>query len=280
MLVTLLLTAATLLGTSSEPDTTVRLPRGGSIEITTHLEHVIVRGGTSDAVIVRGASVAVDHKDVTIFTSDLLSGHAGNVEVTLPSWARLTVSTYTGNVTIEGAPVRVEVETFTGVIRVSGGTGRLDLQSAAGSITVTDFKGESLNADATGDNITVANATGRIEVASVNGAVRLRGIRSSSVNAESVSGLIEYEGPLAAEGRYNFESHAGGITLMLPADVSASLRISTFSGRFLNQIPATRPTDRSEDGDSDFLAILGQGSAKVTIDSFSGDIRIVKATPP
>lgn len=276
MLASLLLTTALLLG-GTEPDTTARLPRGGSVEIDLHSHNVIIRSVAGDLVTVRGGSLELDGKLVSIDGGDHLNAKGGTVEVLLPLWARVSVSTYTGNITVEGAPERLEVETFTGAIRVTGGAGVLELQSAAGAITVTDFKGTRLNADATGEDVTVTNATGRIEVASVNGAVRLRGIRSQYVEAGSVSGAVEFDGPLAPDGRYNFESHAGGVVLTLPADVSAQLHIAMFSGKFLTQIPATRSGGRNDDSDDEFTAVMGKGAAQVHIDSFSGDIRVIRA---
>lgn len=276
MLASLLLTTSLLLG-GAEPDTSARLPRGGSVEIDLHTSSVLIKTGPGDVVTVRGGTLDVDGKLISISADDLFRGKGGAMEVVLPAWARVSVSTYTGNITVEGAPERLEAGSFQGSIRVSGGTGVLDLQSAAGAITVTDFRGTRLNAEATGEDVTVTNATGRIEVASVSGAVRLRGIRSSYVEAGSVSGLVEFEGTLAADGRYNFESHAGGVVLTLPADASAQLHIAMFSGKFLTQIPATRPGRQSDDGDLEFTAVMGKGAAQVHIDSFSGDIRVLRA---
>ncbi|MEO5798532.1 MAG: DUF4097 family beta strand repeat-containing protein [Gemmatimonadales bacterium] len=272
-----LLFAVALLGGTSEPDTSARLPRGGSVEIDVHTRNVSIRTGTSDLVSVRNGTLDVDGKTFSISADDLLRNHGGNIDIVLPIWARVSVSTYTGNIIVDGAPERLEVQTFQGTIRVTGGAGSLDLQSAAGAITVTDFKGNRLSADATGNDITVTNASGRIEAASVSGNVRLRGIRSPHVEATSVSGVVEFEGPFATDGRYAFESHAGGIMLTLPADVDAQLHISTFGGKFLTQIPATRRAGRNDDGDDDFVAVFGKGAAHVTIDSFSGDIRVLKA---
>ncbi|MES2306686.1 MAG: DUF4097 family beta strand repeat-containing protein [Gemmatimonadota bacterium] len=276
MLASLLLSVALISGTS-EPDTSARLPRGGSVEIDAHARNVNIRTGTTDAVTVRNGTLDTDGKTISISADDLLRTQGGTMEVLLPAWARVSVSTYTGNVTVDGAPVRLEVESFQGSIRVSGGSGALELASVAGTISVSDFKGTQLSIDATGGDVTVTNATGRMEVSSINGAVRMRGIRSPHVEASSVSDGLEFEGPLAADGHYEFSSHAGGVVLTLPADVSARFTVELFSGKFLTQIPATRPGDRNDDDGNDFTAVFGKGAAHVEVSSFSGDIRVLKA---
>lgn len=275
MLAILFLTAAFGTG-GAEPDTTLRLPRGGAVAIESHTGNVTLRSGAGDAVTVRGGTVEFDGHDLSI-TADAFAGdRSASLDITLPVWAAVTVHTLSGDIVVEGAPERLQAETFKGAIRVLGGGGRLELESVAGAITVTDFRGSRLTVDATGNDITITNATGRLELTSVNGAIRMRGIRSSFVDVNTVDGLIEFEGPLASDGRYNFETHSGGLTLTLPGDVSAHLDISTFSGRFQSQIPATRPADSDHSDSTAFTARLGRGEARVTIDSFSGNIRVLR----
>lgn len=276
MLATLLLTLIVTLR-STDSDTTLRLPRGGAVEIETHTRRIIVRTGAGDLVTIRGGQAELDGRTLTINADDLMDTRAGVLEVTLPVWARTTIGTRSGSIVVESAPDRLEAETLEGAIHVTGGTGVLDLQSVAGAITVENFKGTRVSIDATGDDVTITNATGRIEVSSVNGAIRLHGIHSSFIEASTVNGGVDFEGPLAADGQYRFESHSGGITMTLPGDVSARLKVSTYSSKFYSQIPATRSAD-SDDGDqSEFTATLGKGEARVVVESFNGAIRVIRA---
>lgn len=277
MITSLLLATALLMG-PTEPDTSLRLPRGGQIEIESHMRNITLRTRESDLVTVRGGEVDLDGRTLSVSVNNQMATGSGTLEVTVPVWARVSISSLNGNVVIEGVPVSLQVESFNGSIRTTGGTGRLELETVTGEVTVNDFRGTRLNIDATGDNVTVNGATGRVAVSSVNGAVRLRGIQSDHVEAATVTGPVEFEGPLAPEGHYRFESHTGSITLTLPVTVSARMDISTFLGDFKSQIPATRIGGGDDDEPGDFSVLLGKGpAARVAIESFNGSIRINRA---
>lgn len=274
-------------------DTTVRLPRNGAIEIASRMRDVVVRTGSTDLVTVRGGSAALDGGTLQISGDDRRSRASGAIEVTVPMWAHVDASSVAGNLTFTGAPDRLHAETVNGFIHVSGGNGAVELESVAGSIVISDFRGTTLSIDATGGPVTVTNATGTINVDNVNGNVTLRGIRSDHVTASTINGWVEFEGPFAVAGRYDFSSQNGDATLILPGDVSARMKISTMNGQLISpQIPATtngtqdanapsRGTTKTnakrhgDDGEHTFTVVYGAGAAQVTIDVFSGNV-IVK----
>jgi hypothetical protein len=122
------------------------------------------------------------------------------------------------------------------------------------------------------------------------------------MNISSVNGGITFSGKLAAEGRYGFESHNGGITLTVPSDLSARMQVSSFLGEFESELKgvisgregddATPRTPRGSGSNrraaevssapqrmvaSDFTIVYGKGEARVTVESFNGAIRVLAA---
>jgi DUF4097 and DUF4098 domain-containing protein YvlB len=100
----------------------------------------------------------------------------------------------------------------------------------------------------------------------------------SRLRAETVSGDVRYDGTFARDGRYDLSSHSGEIRLALPANVGAALSLRTYSGSIDTDFPLTlqpngsgaaRPGRRLE-------FTLGGGGARVTAESFSGDITIAR----
>ncbi len=276
----------------SDPDTTVRLARNGAVEISTHMRNITVRVGTSDAVAVRGARVSVDGRTVTIEDDRRSPPMGGLIEVTVPTWARVELSTIGGNITVTGATERLNAETVNGFIHVTGGSGSIELQTVTGGVTITDFRGTRLNIDATANTVAVTNAVGELTISNVNGGIVLRGMRATKVTAESVNGGIEYEGMFAPTGSYDFTSQNDNVTFIVPSDVSARMRITTMNGELRSpQIPATTNSganvtvgkgkykDKNRgDGERTFTATFGGGAAHVTVDVFNGDV-IVKRKP-
>lgn len=286
-----LLLALTLAG--NDADTALRLPRNGAVEIDTHVRDVSLRVGTTDFVTVNGAAAELDGGTLSI-GDDMRRGRAGGpIEVIVPAWCRVDISSVGGNISLTGTPNRLHAETVNGFIHVTGGSGVLELETVAGEIVVADFHGTKLSVDATDGGVAISNASGTLAIDNVNGGITLKGIRSTSVAASTVNGPVDFEGTFAAIGNYEFSSQNDNVTLTLPGDVSARMEITTMNGVLRSaQIPATtngtrnatsskdkgRDKDRG-DGERTFTAVFGSGAARVTVEAFNGDV-IVKQRKP
>ena len=106
------------------------------------------------------------------------------------------------------------------------------------------------------------------------------------IDGRSVSGNIEYTGSLARNGRYELNSHSGNIRLTLPESPGFSLTANTFSGTIRSDLPMTIGGDGDRNargrgrgrgfnvGRRSIQPAYGDGSAGLTIRTFSGDIVI------
>ncbi|MGH7523940.1 MAG: hypothetical protein ACREK8_06510 [Gemmatimonadales bacterium] len=288
----LLLLLATIVRTDA--DTTVHLPRNGAIEIDSRSRDISLRIGTTDIVTIHGASAELDGGTLQLDGED----GRGPIELVVPAWAKVEATSIGGNLTFVGSPARLHAETVNGFIHLTGGSGVVELETVAGGVIVEGFHGLSLSIDATAENVSVTNASGDLEVDNVNGDVILRDIRSNTVSASNINGLVQFDGVLAPSGSYEFSSQNRDITLSLPVDVSATLRISTMNGELTTQIPAVtngmqgsgtpraadkgkdkrRNSDADADGEHTLTVVYGGGAARVAIDAFNGNV-IVKRRP-
>jgi DUF4097 and DUF4098 domain-containing protein YvlB len=190
-----------------------------------------------------------------------------------------------------GAEVLVDVVNCP--IDVSKLEGNLDLESVNGDITITGkpkrIKASTVNGDlevtATSAQVEVGTVNGRILLDGVSGEVRagtvggsidIRGGSFDDAEFETVSGDIDFVGELQGSGRFGFEAHSGDIVLTLPANVSAEFDVSTFSGDIDNELgPPARRSNEFGPGRELFFS-TGDGKARVTINTFSGDVRLLK----
>jgi DUF4097 and DUF4098 domain-containing protein YvlB len=261
-------------------DTTLRLPRGGIVEVEAGFRHVTVTVGSGDQVIIDGAEAVLDGDRIEVEAMDFLGRRAGSpLRLTVPSWARVEVTVINGNLDVRRAPESLTAEVIDGTIVTRGGTGTMQLSTVTGAITVHDFAGRQLDVEAITGLIFVNGATGRIRAEAVNDPIMLHDIRSDAVDAATVNGRIEWSGPLTAAGRYRFESHNGNIELRLPPSVSARIHVSTFMGRFTSSLPVTtngkgQDFNREEPGGQELTAVYGSGAAQVWVETFNGGIRV------
>ncbi|HET9986499.1 MAG TPA: DUF4097 family beta strand repeat-containing protein [Longimicrobiales bacterium] len=197
-------------------------------------------------------------------------GEQGDYEITIPATMALGITGASADVDVAGAGGEVSVETVHGDVNVSGGAGIVAVRTTQGDIRVEGARGR-VEANAASGDIDMDDIEGDIEAETISGGITLQRIASSSVQASAVSGDVLYDGTIRDGGRYTLSTHSGDVTVGIPRNVNASLSVATFSGEFETDIPVQlTDTERGRR----FTLTLGSGSARVNVESFSGDVRL------
>jgi DUF4097 and DUF4098 domain-containing protein YvlB len=201
--------------------------------------------------------------------------------LTVPRWMSLGLSGLNSSISVEGVDGDVTAEVVNGSVEVEGGRGSLRLESMNGVVKATGVRG-SVEASSANRGITLRDVKGRVRAESVNGDVELLGIVSEAVEASTVSGDLRYEGALRAGGSYRFESHSGDVTVTLPDRPDATVSVDTYSGEFGSSFPVqSKSTFTAVRGHGkEFEFTLGDGRAELSLQSFSGSIRLARACEP
>lgn len=200
---------------------------------------------------------------------------AGDSElsVKLPRAASLEVESVSADVQVEGVRGRhLQIESVSGAVVMSGdperlrvGTvsGRMQLESSAREVRMETVSGRMNLRGKAPDSLRAESVSGDI-------ALQLDSI-SGSLDAETVSGDLRI-GTAALAGRIQLESMSGSVELSLPRDSSARLHASSFSGSIESD---AGEVDRRRYGPGASLEhVLGNGDADVSVETFSGRIRI------
>jgi DUF4097 and DUF4098 domain-containing protein YvlB len=158
-------------------------------------------------------------------------------------------------------------------------------KSVSGSIDLTDATTDAdLTANTVSGDITARGLKARtLQVGTVSGDIVLGDVACDRLTAKSVSGGIEYSGTLAKSGRYEMNSHSGNLRLTLTTGTGFELNATTFSGSIRSDLPLTvgGDADRGEVrrrgiSNRSIRGTYGDGSAVLTLRTFSGDIVISK----
>jgi len=155
--------------------------------------------------------------------------------------------------------------------------------------------GSRVEAEAVSADLTVESVDGDVSIECVNGTVRIEGdlddvnvsVVSGNINVESntamkggsfetVSGNIDFRGDLDPGGRFQFESLSGNVRLYLPSSTSAEFTVETFSGDIDNELgpAAVRSGEYVPSKSLEFT--LGSGAARVSVESFSGNVKLLQ----
>jgi DUF4097 and DUF4098 domain-containing protein YvlB len=270
-------------------DTTVRLDRGGAVDLSLISGKIRVTGWDRPEVKVSATiesgrlrfdanssrvSVSVEDTDNDGRRRNRHNNNVGDAQyvVSVPRGSRLIMEAVSGDVMAKGSQGEIEANSVSGDVDVSDGVRAVSAESVSGSVHASQVNGNLRTETVSGD-LRAENVSGNVQASSVSGTIRLVGIQSKDVRTETVSGDITYTGTIEPSGRYNFEAHSGTIRLNIPRGSGAQFSVETFSGDVNADVPVTIPPGGSRrEGRMDFK--IGDGRARVTANTFSGQIVI------
>ena len=269
---------------TSKVDTTVTLSKGGTVDLSLISGEIVVTASSSNQVRIHATSergvlqfsASADRVSLNVRSQ---RGHMGETryEVSAPVGARLVLKAVSGDISSHGVNGEIEAGTVSGDLQISDAKGDISLEAVSGDITAEKLNG-AVRVNSVSGDVSLTGVIGPLEVETVSGELKLDGISSKSVRTETVSGELEYDGSLDADGRYEFHSQSGDVRLRVPSNAGATVRVETFSGSVESDFPMTmQPGDHGMGGRPKRLEFtFNGGGARLTVESFSGDITIEK----
>jgi DUF4097 and DUF4098 domain-containing protein YvlB len=267
-------------------DQTVQVAKGTKLSVNNFAGDVIVKTWDKDAV-----RVEVNHSDremvdikqvdqtLSVRSRSTRGGPSRSLDYTIsvPSWMAIGVSGTYADVKAEGVGGDVSIETTHGDITVRGGSGFISLKSVQGEIVLEKAKGR-VEVRAVNEGIRLADISGDLSAESTNGSITLDRIDSVNVDLYTVNGGISYDGPIKDKGLYRLTTHNGLIALPIPERANITLSARTYNGTIRSTFPL--PGDTGERRAKRVALTLGNGSAHVELESFSGAIALRRPADP
>ncbi|PYR19105.1 MAG: hypothetical protein DMF94_17390 [Acidobacteria bacterium] len=284
----------------------VKVGRDARVSIDNVAGNIVVTGGSGDEVSIEAVKRTRGDRGELAKVRITVDERAGRVDVRTEGeqnrgWRGSQVSVdYT--VTVP-ASASVDLHSVSGSMRVTGVRGSLRAETVSGNVTTTDTPKLEVAKSISGDvSLTGAAAEGDLSAASVSGSVTARGLKAHGLDLgsisgdimlsdvtcdrlgiKSVSGSVEYAGSLVKGGRYEINSHSGSVRLTLSNPPGFELAANSFSGTIRSDFPMIIGGDRDRDrgrrrggNNRSIRATFGDGSATVTVRTFSGEIVIAK----
>ena len=196
------------------------------------------------------------------------------LDVMLPRTASVDVETVSADIDVAGtAGMQLELESVSGDVLVRGSkTRQVRLESVSGTVDAEvetrDVAAESVS----GDVRLAGRIGGRVQIGAVSGNLVLTTGTVERLSVETVSGNAKLDTALAAGGRIDAESVSGDVDLTLPKATSARLQVESFSGTIRSPVGKV---ETEEFGPGSHLdARFGSGNGEISLESFSGNVRI------
>lgn len=261
-------------------DTTVALSGSGIVDLGIVSGTITVHGWSRNEAKIHATSedgrIDFEHSANRILL-DVRSHRDGDSEfdVTVPIGTRVLMRSTSGDLHADGTKGPMEARTVSGEVRIADITGDAIIDGVSGDIEIRNVEG-NLRVNCVSGEIQLSSVHGDVDAQTVSGDISLPNGQSRMLRMESVSGNLTYGGTVSSDGRYDFHSHSGDVTLRVPSDVGASLGLETFSGSIESEFRVLIQTDTGDrHGAGQHIdTTLGKGGAHINIETFSGDIRL------
>jgi hypothetical protein len=185
----------------------------------------------------------------------------------------ILVSVGSATVTAEHTRGRLNLDTGSGAVTLTDAQGDVTLDTGSGSVTVNGVTGQSLNMDTGSGSIRASDIDVKTLKADVgSGGMRLARVKAPRIDLDAGSGGIELD-VLSAIDDLRIDTGSGGVTLRLPATLSADVDIQTNSGGIDSDfaVQATHFERHRLRGK------IGEGLGRLRIESGSGRVRLIKS---
>jgi hypothetical protein len=160
------------------------------------------------------------------------------------------------------------------VARVPAGV-LFDGSMVSGDVEVTGLSAR-VEVNSVSGHVAVRNVHGDVSAHSVSGRATLQGVDGQDVDATTVSGAIEFGGPVHQGGRYAFRSVSGGLTLRVEGALNAHVTLRTVSGSMESDFPVT-VSGGGRFGRRNLDFTVGTGDARLELSTVSGGFHLKRA---
>jgi hypothetical protein len=263
--------------TAQDVDTTIVVRSGARFDLNSVSGTVKIQtwGRPQIRVVAQsdGARVTVDASPGGVSVRTVPRRGEGDVDftITVPASTSLEVHAISADVEANGVCGEATLGSISGGVTLRCGNGNVQIESVSGDVQASDVRG-NLEITSTSGDVEARGVHGDVNARSVSGDVSLDRVDGKSVGAETVSGDIGFSGPVHDDGRYRFRSHSGDVTVRPDGDLSAYISVSTFSGDVESDWPMTINPGGGPVRPREWEFTIGGGSAKLTLESFSGTI--------
>jgi DUF4097 and DUF4098 domain-containing protein YvlB len=150
----------------------------------------------------------------------------------------------------------------------------LRVGTVSGDVNGSGIRGETEARSVSGDVI-LHDVTGKVvEAVTVSGNVELTQVNADEVVAETVSGNVDFSGEIRKGGDYDMKTLSGDVIMRIPKNAGAQVSGATFSGDFHTSFPITTKATSHYTKRSRLDGTIGDGSARIRVESFSGDVEL------
>ena len=254
---------------------------------------VVNAWGRNEVLLTGELGSSDDHLEITGDASNLsfavkLPKHShssgdSDLRLMVPAGARVELETVSADASVQGTRGPLKVTTVSGDVGVDVQSQEVVVQTVSGDV-ILRAPSKATQANTVSGDLHLSGLQGKLTVDTVSGNLSVKGSSFSELRLKSVSGDMGLDASFSPQAMVTGETLSGTITLHVPADVSGTATIKSFSGDTQCDLPrSTETANSSSVGNMHKKRELVFGDGKgvnLQLSTFSGDVRIDRMTGP
>lgn len=196
------------------------------------------------------------------------------LDIKVPPNVELSIDVVSAEVSLSGVAGRaLSIDSVSGDLKLDSGAGELDIDSVSGDV---DLKGQAKRAhlETVSGDLHAHGVKGDLSFETVSGDITIEAVSYSDLNAGTVSGNIDIQGRPEKNAHLDIETMSGDVHIAVPTDLSARIRAESFSGRLRSDFGQVQEEEHGPGSHLD--TTVGSGDARISVESFSGNVNILK----
>ncbi len=231
-------------------DFEIRVPAGIAVDIENSVGNISATGMQGD------------------FTADTGSGDVTAQDGT----GDVSADTGSGDVTVSGYTGDVSADTGSGDVEIDNVTGEVSADTGSGDILLTDVEAARVEADTGSGNIEMERVSGSIYADTGSGDIIGEDLSgATTISADTGSGDVRLAGDMSQIEQIEIDTSSGDVELTMTSIPGMRITVETGSGNINVNLPGLTTISSRR---SYFRGEVGDGGARVNIDTGSGGVRI------
>ena len=199
---------------------------------------------------------------------------ATRLDINVPRGASLKINVVSAPISVDGIDGGdIDINSVSGKVRIDAHTPQVEVKTVSGEIALAG-KSSSASLQSVSGDILAPALGAETAVQTVSGHIQATGGPWQRLSLSTVSGDAQITGSLTPAGTIDVDSMSGDVQLQLPQALSSSVHAKTFSGNLRSDFGTPKQPEHGPGSTLDTIA--GSGAGKISIETFSGDLRIRK----
>jgi hypothetical protein len=200
---------------------------------------------------------------------------SGQIELRVPAGARLILHTGSSDIEVTGLKGELDIQMLGGTARVNASPRYLNIDATYAALFV-DGAPERMHLKSFEGDITMRGSSQNAEFSTVSGNIRVGGGVFDRAIFDATTGSITFDGEPGRNAEFRIMSHSAPVELQIGAKANVRIEATSTMGDIINGLTKQAPGAGPEGKGRQLSAELGKATARITIESFKGTIRLVR----